>query len=105
MFHIKHIGNFWRALRLPLIICKIYLELNWTKQCILSSAGDSGKFKITNAKLLFSIVTLSTKDNVYLTKQLRNRIKRSVYYYNYQAITAKVINDNTNIYELLSVSF
>ena len=82
-----------------------YLELNWTKHCILSSAGDSGKFKITNAKLLFSIVTLSTKDNVYLTKQLRNRIKRSVYYYNYQAITAKVINDDINIYELLSVSF
>ena len=47
---------------MPLINCKIYLELNWIEFCILSSAGDSSKFKIAFAKLHIPIVTLSTKD-------------------------------------------
>ena len=48
---------------------------------------------------------LSTKDNANLTKQLSDRFKRSVYWNSYQNIPAKVINDDTNIYELLSASF
>ena len=51
------------------------------------------------------IVTLSTKDNVNLTKQLKDEFKRSVYWHNYQTIPAKVINQGTNIYELLRASF
>ena len=52
-----------------LIKCKIHLELNWIEDCILSSAGDSAKFKIMDAKLHVPIVTLSIKDNVNLTLQ------------------------------------
>ena len=86
---------------MPLINCKIHLELEWIEDCILSSAGDSAKFKITDAKLHVPIVTLSTKDNVNLTKQLSNGFKRSFYWSSYQTIPAKVINNDTNIYELL----
>ena len=57
---------------MPLINYKIHLELNWIEDCILSRAGGSAKFKITDAKLHVSIVTLSTKDKVSLTKQLRS---------------------------------
>ena len=49
----KHFSNFWRSLEMPLINCKIHLELNWIEHCILSCARDSGKFKIANAKLHF----------------------------------------------------
>ena len=31
---------------MPLINCKVHLELNWIEDCILSSAGDSAKFEI-----------------------------------------------------------
>ena len=65
---------------MPLTNCKIYLELNWIEDCILSSAGYSAKFKIMNPKLHVSIVTLSTKDNVNLTKQLNDGFKRSFYW-------------------------
>ena len=65
------------------------------------SAGDSTKFKITDAKLHIPIVTSSTKVNVNLTKQVSDGFKISVYWYNYQTIPAKVVN----IYELLSGSF
>ena len=60
---------------MSLINCKVYLELNWIEDCILSSAGDSAKFAITDAKLHVPIVTLSTKDSANLTKQLNKGFK------------------------------
>ena len=50
---------------------------------ILSSDWNSTKFKIMDAKLHVPIVTLSTKDNVNLTKKLSDGFKRSVYCNNY----------------------
>ena len=86
---------------MPLINYRIHLELNWIEDLILSGAGDSAKFKITDAKLNVSIVTLSTKNNVNLTKQISHGFKRSVYWKNYQANSG--INQGTNIYELLCI--
>ena len=90
---------------MPLSNCKIHLELNWIEDCILYNDGDSAKFKITDVKLHVSIVTLPTKDKVNLTRHLSHGFKRSVFWNNYQAISGKVINQETNIYELLSASF
>ena len=81
---LKHLSNFWRSLEMPLINFKVHLELNWIEDCILSSAADSAKFEITDAKLHVPIVTLSTKDSVNLTKQLSEGFKRSVYWNSYQ---------------------
>ena len=36
---------------MPLINCKIHLELNCIEGCILSSVKDSARFKITDTKL------------------------------------------------------
>ena len=102
---LKYSKNFWRSLEMPLINCKIHLELNCTKDCILSSAGDSVKFKITFAKVHVPIVTLSTKNNVYLAKQLSNRFKRSVDWNSDQTIPVNVIPNNTNIYSYLVYHF
>ena len=90
---------------MPLINCKVYLELNWLEYCILSSAGNTAKFAITDAKLHVPIVTLSTKDSANLAKQLNERFKRSVCWNNYEAKPAKVIEQGKNIYELLNASF
>ena len=90
---------------MPLINCKVYLELNWIEDCILSSAGDSAKFAITDAKLHVPIVTLSTKDSANLTKQLNEGFKRSVYWNSYETKPAKVIEQGKNLYELLNASF
>ena len=51
-----------------LINCKIHFELNWIEEWILSNAGESAKFKIIDAKSHVPIVTLSTTENVNLTK-------------------------------------
>ena len=102
---LKYLSNFWRSLEMPLINCKVHLELNWIEDCILSSAGNSAKFEITDAKLHVPIVTLSTKDSVNLTKQLTEGFKRSVYWNSYQTKPAMVIEKGKNLYELLNASF
>ena len=102
---LKYLSNFWRSLEMPSINCKVYLELNWIEDCILSSAGNSAKFAITDAKLHVPIVTLSTKDSANLTKQLNEGFKRSVYWNSYETKPAKVIEQGKNIYELLNASF
>ena len=55
---------------MPLINCKIHLELNWRNNCAMSTIGNI-TFKITNTKLHVPIVTLSTKDDGNLTKKLK----------------------------------
>ena len=102
---LKYLSNFWRSIAIQSINCKIHLELNWIEDCILSDGGDSAKFKITDAKLHVPIATLSIKYEVSLTKQLSDGFKRSLYWNKYQTVPAKVINQGTNIYELLSASF
>ena len=69
---LKYLSNFFGSLEIPLINYKIHLELNWTKNCVMSTVGDNNKttFQLTSTKLYPPIVTLSTKDNVNLTKTI-----------------------------------
>ena len=79
---------------MPLINCKIHLELNRTKNCVMychdTYAGDDNAnnrettFKITNTKLYVSIITLLTKGNISLTKQLNEGSKRLPYWNEYK---------------------
>ena len=80
---LMYLSNFWRSLEMPLINCKVHLEINWIENCILSSAGNSAKFEIIDAKIHVPIVTLSTKDYVILKDQLGEGSKRSVYWNSY----------------------
>ena len=90
------------------VINKLQIS-SWTKLklkgYIFSSAGNSAKFEITDAKLNVPMVTLSTKDSVNLSKQLCEGFKRSVYWNSYQTKPAKVIEKGKNLYELLNASF
>ena len=65
---------------MPLINCKIHLELNWNNDCVMYGAdtyagGDNANdretaLQITNTKLYVPVATLSTEDNVNLVEQL-----------------------------------
>ena len=76
---VKYLLSFIRTLEIPLVNCKIHLELNWTKNTIMSSVAGASTFQITSTKSYVSIVTLSTKHNVNLPKQLNEGFKRSVW--------------------------
>ena len=77
--------QFFRSLEIALINFKIYLELNCTKRCVMSKIADT-KFKINNENnetLKVPIVTLSSKDNAKLAKELNKGFKRPVYWNEY----------------------
>ena len=106
---------------MPLINCKAELFWGWIEDCLLSggeninnagavaNAGTAVTFKITDAKLYISIVTLSTEDNVKLLKLLSKGFKRSVYCNKYKAIPNKnevrTIDNPKYIRELLDPSY
>ena len=90
---------------MPLINCKIHLELNWSKNCVIYGTvtyygGDNANnretiFKITSRKLRFPTVILLTKDNVNFTKHLNKGFKRSVYWNEYKSkIESKNADEN-----------
>ena len=98
---------------MPLINCKIHLELNWNNNCVMygdnDNVGDDNRettFKTASTKLYVSIATLSTKDNVNLTKQLNEGFKRSVYWNKYKSkMEIKTADDNNVTRFPLDASF
>ena len=80
---LKYVSSFFRSLEMPLVNCKIDLELKWHKDFMISSvnaaAGQVVSFMITNTKLYVPIVTSSTN----LTKQLNEGFKRTIYWNQY----------------------
>ena len=48
---LKYLSNFFRSLEMPLINCKIKLNLTWKKECVLSTATDDAVFIINDKKL------------------------------------------------------
>ena len=84
---LKYVSSFFRSLEMPIINCKIDLELTWHKDYMISSvnaaAGQVVSFMITNTKLYVPVVTLSTEDNNNLTKQLNEGFKRTIYWNQY----------------------
>ena len=70
---LKYLSIFFRSLELPLVNCKIHLELNCNNNCVMHGAdtyagGDNVNnrettFQITSTKLYIPIVTLTTRDN------------------------------------------
>ena len=78
---------------MPLINCKIHLELNWSKDCVMSTIADT-TFK---TMLYVPIVTLSSKDNVKLVKLLEEGFKRPVYWNEFQTKIETRDLDNNNL--------
>ena len=90
---------------MPLINCKIHLELNWSKNCVIPNVVGATTFKITNTKLYVPIVTLSSKDNVKLVKLLEG-FKRPVYWNEDQTkIESRNLDNNNLTGFLLDASF
>ena len=112
---LKYLSNSFRSLEMPLMNCKIHLELNWNNNCVMYCAdiytgGDNNNreatFQITSTKLYVPVVTLSTKDNENLTKQLDAGFKGSVYWNEYQSkIETKAAGDDNVTRFPLDASF
>ena len=69
---------------MPLINCKIKLNLTWKKECVLSTAADDAVFIINDTKLYVPVVTLSKEDNKDFIEQQNKGFQRSIYWNEYK---------------------
>ena len=76
---LKDLINFWRTLEMPLINCKINLQLTWSANCAVISSKGVVTFTIVNTRLYVPAVTLSTQGNIKLlqVQQLNSEFKRT----------------------------
>ena len=81
---LKYLSNLFRSLEMPLINCKIKLDLTWKKECVLSSNDGNAVFIINDTKLYVPVVTLSKEDNKDFIEQQNKGFQRSVYWNEYK---------------------
>ena len=81
---LKYLSNFFRSLEMPLINCKIKLNLTWKTECVLSTAADDAVFIINDTKLYVPVITLSKEDNKNFIEQQNKGFQRSIYWNEYK---------------------
>ena len=91
---LKYLSNFFRSLEMPLINCKIKLNLTWKKECVLSADAGDAVFIINDTKIYVPVVTLSKEDNKDFIEQQNKGFQRSVYWNEYKT---KEINENADV--------
>ena len=103
---LKYLGNFWRALNIPLISCEVSLELKWDKNCVITSleqrdigagnrdnAPTGATLAINDCKLYVPEVTLSKDDEIKLLTNLKSGFKREIIWNKYRPqMTTEAIN-------------
>ena len=108
---LKYLGNFWRALNIPLISCEVSLELKWNKTCAITSqqigvnldggntaAPTGATLTINDCKLYIPVVTLSKDDEIKLLTNLKSGFTREIEWNKYRSqMTTEAINNNLNI--------
>ena len=81
---LKYLSNFFRTLEMPLINCKIKLNLTSKKECVLSNQTGNAVFIINDTKLYVPVVTLSKEDNKDFIEQQNKGFQRSIYWNEYK---------------------
>ena len=111
---LKYLGNFWRALNIPLISCEVSLELKWNKNYVITSLKqrqvDAGppvvrdgvptgaSLAINDCKLYIPAVSLSKDDEIKLLANLKSGFTRETEWNKYRSqMSTEAINNNLNI--------
>ena len=108
---LKYLGNFWRALNIPLISCEVSLELKWDTNCVITSleqrdvgagkrdnAPTGATLAINDCKLYVQAVTLSKDDEIKLLANLKSGFKREIIWNKYRSqMPTEAVNNNLNI--------
>ena len=84
---------------MPLINCKIKLNLTWKKEFVLSNQDGAAVFIINDTKLYVPVVTLSNKDFI---EQQNKGFQRSIYW---NECKTKEINENAdaNVFKYINL--
>ena len=87
MVPLKYLSNVLKTLEIPLINCKITLQLACSKKILVADteANEVSILKITVMKLYVPVLTLSTQENIKLLKQLAFTFKRTINWNKYHS--------------------
>ena len=87
---------------MPLINCKIKLNLTWKKECALSTDTGNAIFIISDTKLYVPVVTLSKEDNKDFIEQQNKGFQRSIYWNEYKT---KELTENAddNVFKYINL--
>ena len=90
---LKYLRNFFRSLEMPLINCKIKLNLTWKKECVFPTDAGNAVFIINDTKMYVPVVTLSKEDNKNFIEQQNKDFR---YLFIGMNIKQKKINENAD---------
>ena len=95
---LKYLSNFFRSLEMPLINCKIKLNLTCKKECVLSTGAGEAVFILNDIKLYVPVVTLS-KDFI---EHQNKGFQKSIYWNEYKT---KEINEDAdaNVFKYINL--
>ena len=111
---LKYLGNFWRALNMPLISFEVSLELKWNKNCVTTSlerrqvdagpplvkdnAPTGATLAIIDCNLYIPVVTLCKDDEIKLLTNLESGFKREIKWNKCRSqMSTEAANNNLNI--------
>ena len=99
---LKYLSNFFRSLEMPLINCKIKLNLTWKKECVLSNQNGAAVLIINDTKLYIPVVTLSKEYNKDFIEQQNKGFQQSIYRNEYKT---KEINEDAddNVFKYINL--
>ena len=87
---------------MPLINCKVKLNLTWKKECVLSNQAGDAVFIINDTKLYVPVVTLSKEDNKDFIEQQNKGFQRSIYWNEYKT-KEKTEEADANVFKYISL--
>ena len=87
---------------MPLINCKVKLNLTWKKECVLSNQAGDAVFIINDTKLYVPVVTLSKEDNKDFIEQQNKDFQRSIYWNEYKT-KEKTEEADANVFKYISL--
>ena len=99
---IKYLSNFFRSLEMPLINCKIKLNLTCQKECVLPTDEGNAVFIINDTKMYVPVVTLSKEDNKDFIEQQNKGFQRSIYWNEYKTKEANE-NADANVFKYINL--
>ena len=87
---------------MPLINCKIKLNLTWKKECVLSNQAGNAVFIIKDTKMYVPVVTFTKEDNKDFIEQQNKGFQRSIYWNKYK--TQEVNEDaHANVFKYINL--
>ena len=88
---------------MPLINCKVKLNLTWKKKCVLSTDAGDAVFIVNDRKMYVPVVTLSKEDNKDFIEQQNKGFQRSIYWNEYKRKESVIEDADANNFKYIAL--